>query len=92
MVQLRLLRQHHHHVLHLLLHDDYVQHHRRDHVMEILRLLTRPHRGCLAVLPHFLPCPHGRLHNHLHHLATDSHPLNHARAGGPAPARNPGPL
>ena len=71
----RLLRHlPHHHVLHLL-HDDCVEHHRRDHLLGILRLLARPSRGgCLATLPHFLPGPHGRLHSHLHHLATDSHP------------------
>ena len=63
----------HHHVRHLL-HDDCVLHLLRDHVLEILRLLARPRRGCLAALPHFLPGPHGRLHNHLHHLATNSHP------------------
>ena len=74
MVQRRLLRRHHHHVLHLL-HDDCVQHNRCDHVLEILRLLTRPsRRGCLAALPHFLPSPHERLRSHHHHLATDSHP------------------
>ena len=89
MVHRRLLRRHlhlhdhalrllwhlpHHHVRHLL-HDDCVLHLLRDHVMEILRLLARPSRGgCLATLPHFLPSPHGRLHSHLHHLATDSHP------------------
>ena len=65
----------HSHVRHLL-HDDCVQHHRRDHVLEILRLLARPRRGgtCLVALPHFLHGPNGRLHSHLHHLATDSHP------------------
>ena len=63
----------HHHVRHLL-HDDCVLDLLRDHVPEILRLLTRPRHYCLAALPYFLPGPHGRLHNHLHHLATDSHP------------------
>ena len=71
---LRLLRHlPHHHVRHLL-HDDCVLHLLRDHVLEILRLLARPRRYCLATLPYFFPGPHGRLHNHLHHLATDSHP------------------
>ena len=47
----------HHHVWHLL-HDDCVHHHRRDHVLEILRLLARPRRGgCLVALPPFLPAP-----------------------------------
>ena len=63
----------HHHGRHLL-HDDRVLHLLRDHVLEILHLLARPHRGYLATLPHFWPGPHGRLHSHLHHLATDSHP------------------
>ena len=63
----------HHHVRHLL-HDDCVLHLLRDHDLEILRILAHPRRGCLAALTHFLPGPHGRLHSHLHHLATDSHP------------------
>ena len=63
----------HHHVRHLL-HDDCVLH--RDHVEEILRLLARPRRYCPTALRYFLllPSHHGQLHNHLHHLATDSHP------------------
>ena len=86
MVQRRLLRRHHHlhdHALHLdlphhhvlhLLHDDCVLHLFCDHVLEIIRLLACPRHYCIDVLPYFLPAPHGRLHNHLHHLATDSHP------------------
>ena len=71
---LRLLRHlPHHHVQHLL-HDDYVLHLLRYHVLEILRLIARPRRGCIGALPHCLPSPHGRLHNHLHHLSSNGHP------------------
>src|ERR1041385_2137 len=57
----------HDHVRHLL-HDDCVLHH--DHVWEILRLLARPRRYFSLLLPGH----RGRIHNLLHHLATDSHP------------------
>ena len=53
---LRLLRHlPHHHVRHLL-HDDCVQHHRRDHLLGILRLLARP-SGVVVLLPFLISCP-----------------------------------
>lgn len=70
MVQRRLLRRHHHlhdharrllrhlphhHVLHLL-HDDCVQHHRRDHLLGILRLLA-PRAAVVVLLPFLISCP-----------------------------------
>ena len=67
---LRLDLPHHDHVRHL----DCVMH--RDHVREIIRLLACARRYFPVALHYFLLLPghHGRLHNHLHHLPTDSHP------------------